>query len=54
MIPKDESRAAGWGGGGRALNKDVRIPYRCRKCGQTRSRKQMLESVDVCKKCRLR
>jgi hypothetical protein len=53
MIPRREGRDTGSGGGGRALW-GAATPFFCKVCGRTVSRTQVMEGVDVCKRCRVK
>ena len=50
MIPRSEVRWVGNGGGGNSYGGAA--PYCCTKCGRTMPAGQMMDGVDVCKRCR--
>jgi hypothetical protein len=52
MIPRGEVRFVGTGGGGISSSGGV-SPFVCNQCGKTVGRKSIMDSVDVCKACRL-
>jgi hypothetical protein len=53
MIPRRESRVSGTGGGGQSKY-GGNTPYFCKRCGKTVDRRQVMYTVDVCKKCRVK
>lgn len=54
MIPRRDGRNTGNGGGGQTWFRSVTTPFFCKRCGKTKDRKQFIEGVDVCKKCRVK
>jgi hypothetical protein len=53
MIPRREGRTTGSGGGGRALFSTT-TPFCCKRCGRSVNGNQMMEGVDVCRRCRVK
>jgi len=53
VIPRGDSRLSGSGGGGQS-KATAEVPFFCKKCGKTVSRKSVKHAVDVCQKCRVK
>jgi hypothetical protein len=53
MIPRREYRDTGSGGGGQSRWGGC-TPFFCKSCGRTVDRKQVQDSIDVCKRCRVK
>jgi hypothetical protein len=46
-------RDAGSGGGGQGMRGGT-VPFFCKRCGKTTSAKKVMDSCDVCSRCRVK